>query len=57
MKFHDGKPFTSADVQFSIMDALKKNHPRGIATFKEVTAVDTPDGRRRSSSSPIPRPI
>lgn len=43
VKFHDGKPFTSADVQFSIMEALKKNHPRGIATFKEVTAVETPD--------------
>src|SRR5687768_17449188 len=43
VKFHDGKPFTSADVQFSIMDVLKKVHPRGINTFKEVTAVDTPD--------------
>ena len=41
--FHDGKPFTSADVQFTIMEALKKNHPRGIATFKEVTEVETPD--------------
>jgi peptide/nickel transport system substrate-binding protein len=40
--FHDGKPFTSADVQFSIMEVLKKTHPRGIATFKEVT-VETPD--------------
>ena len=43
VKFHDGKPFTSADVQFSVMEVLKKNHPRGIATFKEVTAVETPD--------------
>ncbi len=43
VKFHDGKPFTSADVQFSIMEVLKKVHPRGIGTFKEVTAVDTPD--------------
>lgn len=41
--FHDGKPFTSADVQFTIMEVLKKVHPRGIATFKEVTAVETPD--------------
>ena len=43
VKFHDGKPFTSADVQFSIMQVLKANHPRGIATFKELTAVETPD--------------
>ena len=41
VKFHDGKPFTSADVQFTIMEVLKTNHPRGLATFKEVTAVET----------------
>ncbi|MCU0818162.1 MAG: ABC transporter substrate-binding protein [Beijerinckiaceae bacterium] len=43
VKFHDGKPFTSADVQFTFMEVLKKVHPRGINTFSEVTAVDTPD--------------
>jgi peptide/nickel transport system substrate-binding protein len=43
VKFHDGKPFTSADVQFSIMEVLKKVHPRGINTFRDVTAVETPD--------------
>ena len=43
MKFHDGKPFTSADVQFTIMEVLKKVHPRGINTFRDVTAVETPD--------------
>lgn len=43
VKFHDGKPFTSADVQFTVMDVLKKLHPRGINTFRSVTAVDTPD--------------
>jgi len=43
VKFHDGQPFTSADVQFSIMDVLKKVHPRGPTNFQEVTAVDTPD--------------
>ena len=43
VKFHDGKPFTSADVQFTIMDVLKKVHPRGISTFRDVTAVETPD--------------
>jgi peptide/nickel transport system substrate-binding protein len=43
VKFHDGKPFTSEDVQFSVMDVLKKVHPRGVITFKAVTAVETPD--------------
>ena len=41
--FHDGKPFTAADVQFTVMEVLKKNHPRGMATFRDVTAVETPD--------------
>ena len=43
VKFHDGKPFTSADVKFSVLDVLKKVHPRGPATFREVTEIDTPD--------------
>ena len=43
VKFHDGKPFTSADVQFTIMNVLKKTHPRGINTFRVVESIDTPD--------------
>lgn len=44
VKFHDGKPFTSEDVRFSVMDVLKKIHPRGAATtFRHVVAVETPD--------------
>ena len=43
VKFHDGKPFTSADVAFSVVDVLKKVHPRGVNTFRAVTAVETPD--------------
>lgn len=43
VKFHDGKPFTSADVKFSVLEVLKKMHPRGPATFREVTEIDTPD--------------
>jgi peptide/nickel transport system substrate-binding protein len=43
VKFHDGRPFTSEDVRFTIMDVLKKVHPRGINTFRVVTAVETPD--------------
>jgi len=43
VKWHDGKPFTSADVQFSVMEVLKKVHPRGPNSFREVTSIDTPD--------------
>ena len=43
VNWHDGKPFTSADVQYSILEVLKKVHPRGANTFKEVTAIETPD--------------
>ncbi len=43
VKFHDGKPFTSADVKFSILEVLKKVHPRGPNTFKALTGIETPD--------------
>jgi peptide/nickel transport system substrate-binding protein len=43
--FHDGKPFTSADVKFSVLEVLKKVHPRGPATFREVTEIETPDAQ------------
>lgn len=41
--WHDGEPFTSADVQFTVMEVLKKFHPRGPNSFKEVTEIETPD--------------
>jgi peptide/nickel transport system substrate-binding protein len=41
--WHDGKPFTSADVKFSLEEIWKKLHPRGRVTFSKVTTVDTPD--------------
>ncbi|MCP5156154.1 MAG: ABC transporter substrate-binding protein [Ectothiorhodospiraceae bacterium] len=41
--FHDGKPLTAADVQFSIMNVAKVTHPRGPNTFAAVTAVETPN--------------
>ena len=34
VKWHDGKPFTSADVQFTVMEVLKKVHPRGPNSFR-----------------------
>ncbi|MEM9031570.1 MAG: ABC transporter substrate-binding protein [Pseudomonadota bacterium] len=41
--WHDGEPFTSADVQFTVMEILSQVHPRGPNSFREVTSIDTPD--------------
>lgn len=41
--WHDGKPFTSADVAFSLMEIWKKYHGRGRSTFANVIAADSPD--------------
>lgn len=41
VKWHDGKPFTSADVAFSL-NLLKQVHPRGKSTFANVIEIQTP---------------
>jgi len=43
VKFHDGTPFTSADVRFSFMEVLKKVHPRGLVFLSALENVETPD--------------
>ncbi|PNU05556.1 hypothetical protein A8V01_16295 [Novosphingobium guangzhouense] len=43
VKWHDGRPFTSADVSYSLLEVWKKFHSRGRSTFANVIAVDTPD--------------
>ncbi|MFF7710957.1 ABC transporter substrate-binding protein [Pseudomonas sp. NPDC007930] len=43
VKWHDGTPFTSADVQYSILNVVKKTHPRGASNLAKVTDVLTPD--------------
>lgn len=43
VKWHDGKPFTSKDVKFSLMEVLKVHHGRGRASFAALTDVETPD--------------
>lgn len=40
--WHDGKPFTSADVLFSI-DFLKQTHPRARANLVQLDKVEAPD--------------
>ena len=41
--WHDGKPFTSADVAFSALEVWKKLQNLGRVVFKDLDAVDTPD--------------
>lgn len=41
--WHDGKPFTSADVAFSALSVWKPLQNLGRVIFKDLTAVDTPD--------------
>ena len=41
--WHDGKPFTSADVKFTFAEVLNKHHPRGTVVLKAVDSIETPD--------------
>ncbi|SFP67042.1 peptide/nickel transport system substrate-binding protein [Mesorhizobium sp. NFR06] len=43
VKWHDGKPFTSADVAFSALSIWKPLQNLGRTVFKDLEAVDTPD--------------
>ena len=42
--WHDGKPFSSADVAYSALEVWKKAQNLGRVLFKDLEAVDTPDG-------------
>jgi peptide/nickel transport system substrate-binding protein len=41
--WHDGAPFTSEDVAYSVLEIWKKFHSRGRSTFANVIAAETPD--------------
>ncbi|MFC4624558.1 ABC transporter substrate-binding protein [Daeguia caeni] len=43
VKWHDGTPFTSADVAFSAMDVWKPLQNLGRLVFNSLTKVETPD--------------
>jgi len=43
VKWHDGQPFTAADVQFSATKVWKALHPRGRSTYRYLTDVEAPD--------------
>jgi peptide/nickel transport system substrate-binding protein len=43
VRWHDGKPFTSADVQYTLLEVVKKLNPRAATAFQKIEAVDAPD--------------
>ncbi|PYO58573.1 MAG: hypothetical protein DMD83_03285 [Candidatus Rokuibacteriota bacterium] len=43
VKWHDGQPFTSADVKYTMEEVLARFHPRTRLAFANVEGVDTPD--------------
>jgi peptide/nickel transport system substrate-binding protein len=43
VKWHDGQPFTAADVQFSALKVWKELHPRGRSTYRYLSDVEVPD--------------
>ncbi|MEL4888411.1 ABC transporter substrate-binding protein [Pectobacterium betavasculorum] len=43
VKWHDGKPFTSKDVQYNALELWKKQLNYGTALHQHLESVDTPD--------------
>ena len=43
VKWHDGKPFTSADVVFTTTKMLPETHPRARPVLTKVASVTAPD--------------
>lgn len=56
VKWHDGKPFTSADVQYNALELWKKHLNFSTDLQKNLEAVDTPDEHTAvfRYSKPIP---
>ncbi len=42
VKWHDGQPFTSADVKYTF-ETLSPLHSRASSVFKQVESIETPD--------------
>ncbi|MDR3435422.1 ABC transporter substrate-binding protein [Telmatospirillum sp.] len=57
--WHDGKPFTSADVQYNALELWKKHLNYGTQLQLYLEAVDTPDPHTAifHYSRPIPLPL
>lgn len=43
VRWHDGQPFTAADVKWTLENVWQKYHPRNQSLFANVERVDTPD--------------
>ncbi|HEX9116386.1 MAG TPA: ABC transporter substrate-binding protein [Anaerolineae bacterium] len=41
--WHDGQPFTGADVKYSFEEIVGKFHPRSQALIKRIKSIETPD--------------
>ena len=57
VSWHDGKPFTSADVAFSALEVWKKLGNLGRAVFRELEAVETPDAHTAVFRFAVPTPV
>lgn len=59
VKWHDGTPFTSADVQFCAMEMWRKYQNYGTLLHKDLEAVDTPDALTAvfHYAKPMPLPL
>jgi len=55
--WHDGKPFTSADVAFSALEVWKPLQNLGRSIFANLKAVDTPDDHTAVFKFSKPTPI
>lgn len=55
--FHDGSPFKSDDVVFSIFETLKNHHPRGRISFENLISIETPDEHRAVFRFSKPAPM
>ena len=43
VRWHDGEPFTSADVKFTYEEVVANHPSRATAAMQEITSIDTPD--------------
>ncbi|TCL68105.1 ABC transporter substrate-binding protein [Rhizobium sp. BK251] len=57
VKWHDGKPFTSADVAFSALNVWKPLQNLGRLVFANLEAVETPDERTAVFKFSKPTPL
>ncbi len=57
VNWHDGKPFTSADVQYSAMEMWKKHLNYSTALQLYLDAVDTPDAHTAVFRYSRPMPL